>query len=72
MMTGLKQSLERGDTLIYFHPIDICEEKFPQGFSVKRPFYWAVKGACVEKRIKYILSRLDGQTTTCHQIASES
>jgi peptidoglycan/xylan/chitin deacetylase (PgdA/CDA1 family) len=52
---GLRQSLGRGGSLFYFHPIDISSEKFPGGFSVKRPFYWWIKGSVVEKRINGIL-----------------
>jgi len=56
IMLGLKQSLKRGDTVFYFHPIDISREKFPSGFSVKRPFYWAIKGKAVERKVRYCLS----------------
>jgi peptidoglycan/xylan/chitin deacetylase (PgdA/CDA1 family) len=54
MLKGLKQSLKRGDTVFYFHPIDVSYEKFPQ-IGKGRPMYWAIKGDVVEKRIRYIL-----------------
>ena len=56
IMLGLKQSLKRGDTVFYFHPIDISNEKFPAGFSLRRPFYWAIKGGVVEERVRRCLS----------------
>lgn len=56
MMRGLKQSLKRGDTVFYFHPIDISNERFPSGFSIRRPFWWAIKGNSVEIKLKYCLS----------------
>jgi peptidoglycan/xylan/chitin deacetylase (PgdA/CDA1 family) len=68
---GLKQSLKRGNTMFYFHPIDICREKFPGDFSWKRPFYWMVKGMAVEKRVKQILSSIGSDIITCKQLISE-
>lgn len=65
IMLGLKQSLKRGDSLVYFHPIDISDEKFPSGFSAKRPFYWAIKGNIVERRVRYILQNIRGKTDIC-------
>jgi len=58
ILHGLKQSLKRGHTLFYFHPIDISIEQFSDVFSTKRPFYWIIKGQIVEKRIKHILANL--------------
>jgi len=57
MLAGLRQSLKRGHTVFYFHPIDISYEKFPE-VGKGRPLYWAVKGRVVEKRIRYILKNL--------------
>ena len=55
---GLKQSLNRGPTIFYFHPIDISREKFP-AIGKGRPFYWLVKGKIVEKKICHILKKMD-------------
>lgn len=55
---GLKQSLNRGHTIFYFHPIDISTEKFPP-IGNGRPLYWILKGKIVEKRIRHILKRLE-------------
>lgn len=68
IMAGLKQCLERGNTVFYFHPIDICREKFPGSFSLHRPFYWLIKGECVERRIRYILSHLKAELGTCRNV----
>lgn len=57
ILQGLMQSLKRGDTVFYFHPIDIATAKFPT-IGKGRPFYWMIKGERVEKRIAYILSQL--------------
>lgn len=56
---GLKQSLNRGHTIFYFHPIDISNEKFPS-IGNGRPLYWILKGKIVEKRIRHVLKNLDG------------
>ncbi len=53
---GLRQSLQRGITIFYFHPIDISDESFPN-VGNKRPFYWLIKGRIVEKRIENILQK---------------
>lgn len=54
---GLKQSLQRGHTVFYFHPIDLSTESFPH-IGNNRPFFWIVKGGIVEKRIRHLLNRL--------------
>jgi peptidoglycan/xylan/chitin deacetylase (PgdA/CDA1 family) len=72
IMLGLKQSLKRGDTVFYFHPIDIAREKFPSGFSTKRPFYWAIKGEIVEKRVRRCLSEFSTESMgTCINIYNQ-
>jgi hypothetical protein len=64
ILKGLKQSLKRGHTVFYFHPIDISEEKFP-AVGKGRPLYWIVKGKLVEKRIRYILKNLKDINKAC-------
>jgi peptidoglycan-N-acetylglucosamine deacetylase len=68
---GLKQSVKRGDTLFYFHPIDISNDKFPSKFSVKRPFYWVIKGNLVENRIRQILTDTGFETGMCRDIVKK-
>jgi len=64
IMSGIKQSLMRGHTVFYFHPIDISFEKFPT-VGKGRPLYWFVKGKVIEKRIKYILNSVSDINTIC-------
>ncbi|AKB20996.1 polysaccharide deacetylase family protein [Methanosarcina sp. WH1] len=54
---GLKQSLNRGHTVFYFHPIDISHEKFPS-VGNRRPLYWCVKGKMVEKKLRCVFNGL--------------
>ena len=57
VLNGLIQSLKRGHTIFYFHPLDISCSKFPS-VGNQRPFYWCLKGKLIEKRIRYILKTL--------------
>ncbi len=57
ILKGLKQSLQRGHTVFYFHPIDISNEKFPE-VGKGRPLYWVIKGEVVKKRLRYLLKAL--------------
>ena len=56
MYSGLEQSLKRGHTVFYFHPIDVSYEDFP-AVGKGRPLYWLIKGKVVEDRIRYILTK---------------
>lgn len=66
ILKGLKQSLRRGHTVFYFHPIDIGNEKTPN-VGKGRSFYWIIKGEIVEKRIRHILNHLQNEeiSTVC-------
>ncbi len=57
ILRGLNQSLRRGHTVLYFHPIDISRAKFP-GVGKGRPLYWLFKGDAVERKIRHILANL--------------
>ena len=59
VLQGLRQSMERGHTVFYFHPLDICREKLP-AIGRGRPLYWTIKGRIIEERIRYILKRVSG------------
>jgi peptidoglycan/xylan/chitin deacetylase (PgdA/CDA1 family) len=61
---GLEQSMRRGHTVFYFHPLDISQENFPK-VGRGRPLYWAVKGRIVEKRIRSVLRQGDVRFV-CH------
>lgn len=57
---GLMQSLNRGHSIFYFHPIDISTEPFPN-IGNKRPFYWYIKGEMVQNKIEYIFKKFKDQ-----------
>ena len=68
---GIQQSLARGDTVFYFHPIDIARESFPKvGNTKRRPAYWLFKGETAERRIRAILDAFDDRLTTCGDLAA--
>jgi len=52
---GLRQSLRRGHTIFYFHPVDLCNEPIPMPFHWSRPFLWALKGDIIRQRVDRIL-----------------
>lgn len=70
---GIRQSLDRGHTVFYFHPIDIARESFPrEGNLRRRPAYWLGKGKTAERRIrKVITNREPTKCTTCGELYSE-
>jgi len=68
ILMALRQARRRGDTLFYFHPIDICNEPFPGGFTKKRPLYWAAKGARTRRQIGKILTQRDLRFCTCQEM----
>ena len=57
MLKGILQSLSRGDTVFYLHPIDLSIVPFPN-LGNKRPFYWTIKGKIIEKRLIFIINEL--------------
>ncbi len=65
---GLKESLRRGDTLFYFHPVDITEENFPLNTSLVQKMFWSIKGERVERRIRSILADSRFHFTTCREL----
>jgi peptidoglycan/xylan/chitin deacetylase (PgdA/CDA1 family) len=59
---GIDQCLKRDHTVLYFHPIDLSDEKFPSDHSARRPFYWSIKGSVVEKRVRRLLDTYKDNT----------
>ena len=56
---GVVQSLERGPSSFYFHPVDIARTDFPKvGNTKRRPAYWLFKGETAEKRIRSLLTSI--------------
>ncbi|HGE70736.1 TPA: DUF3473 domain-containing protein [Candidatus Poribacteria bacterium] len=68
---GLKESLMRGDTIFYFHPIDISEESFPLN-SLTNKIFWMIKGNRVFAEIKEILSDSEFAKTTCSELLEKA
>lgn len=64
---GLEQSLSRGHTTFYFHPLDICRRTLPDvGSSLRRPAFWAFAGERTERRIRTLLSDVDRERLVTH------
>jgi len=70
IQAGIEQSLQRGDSVLYFHPVDIARQSFPSvGNTRRRPAYWLFKGKRTEARIRTLLSGLpSSRLTTCSSI----
>jgi hypothetical protein len=71
VQAGIEQSLDRGDSVFYFHPIDIARLSFPKiGNMKRRPMYWMFKGKYAEKRIIDLLDGFSNNIlTTCGTVA---
>lgn len=71
---GLKQSLKRGDTIFYFHPLELSNEDLPEFKDHRRrPMFWLFKGSVTEYRVKSLLSDFPTQQlTTCGEIAQRN
>lgn len=69
VQAGIEQSLKRGDTVFYFHPVDIARATFPKvGNTRRRPAYWLFKGERAEDRIRKLLSEIEQPLTSCGQL----
>ncbi len=65
---GINESLQRGDTVFYFHPIDITDEDFPVKTSPIQKLFWLEKGRRIENRIRYIIEHCDTKITTISEL----
>ena len=74
VQAGIEQSLQRGDSVFYFHPVDIARQSFPSvGNTRRRPAYWLFKGKRTEGRIRTLLSSLSSsRLTTCSSIRNRT
>lgn len=70
LISGLRQSLKRGHTLFYFHPLDIQRERLPFMVSRnrRRPFYFMTSGKRTERKLRKILAGFASRWTTCGDI----
>ena len=69
-IAGLNNSLKRGDSVFYFHPIDISLEKLPNlaSSNSRRPFFFKTNGGKTEIKIRRILTTFAGKWTTCENL----
>ncbi|MDD3563013.1 MAG: polysaccharide deacetylase family protein [Candidatus Cloacimonadaceae bacterium] len=51
----LKQTMKKGDTMFYLHPLDISQKKIPQSNTKNRPAFWINKGLKTELRLIKLL-----------------
>ncbi len=71
VQAGIEQSLRRGDSIFYFHPVDIARESFPKvGNTRRRPAYWLAKGERAERRIRAVLNRVENSLVPCSVLGS--
>ena len=70
IVNGIQDSLKRGSSVFYFHPIDISKESLPKlaSSNSKRPFYFNTNGLKTELKLKDILCKFDGKWTTCESL----
>ena len=70
VQAGVEQSLQRGSSVFYFHPVDIARKSFPKiGNTKRRPAYWLFKGKRTEKRIRRLLESVDYPRVTCSELS---
>lgn len=55
IVRGLKYSLKHGDSIFYFHPIDMVKENFPYT-SYSNRMFWRTRGEKVQSHIEKILN----------------
>ncbi|WP_121820251.1 polysaccharide deacetylase family protein [Halostella salina] len=70
---GIKQSLGKGHSVFYFHPLDIARGSFPDVGSVnRRPVFWLFKGATAENRIRKLLRSIPHDQRPCRHVADSA
>jgi len=69
---GIRQSLRRGHTFFYFHPVDLCNEAIPMPFDWRRPMMWTIKGDLVRRRVNRILQAFAPCNTNFASIIDEA
>lgn len=65
---GLRQSLERGDTMFYIHPLDISDEPLPQIIQTARKTFWINRGPKTMRKFCRILNLFKGRYCSCEKI----
>ena len=67
---GLKDSLLRGDTMFYLHPIDISDSPLPSlgSKNIRRPFFYNTSGTKTKEKLIKILRNFINDWVTCREI----
>ena len=69
MVTGLKQSLRKGDSVFYCHPLDVTTEALPDIITSQRRRFWLGKGIRAQKALSIVLASFDtGTFVQCQNI----
>lgn len=68
ILKGLNASLKRGNSIIYFHPIDISDETFPMNGTIPRKIFWINKNHKILEKIRYTLNHINHQTATLKEL----
>jgi len=71
LQAGVRQSLRRGDTVFYFHPVDLGRDLFPTE-NIFRRLFWARKGDPARRKVRGVLDAFDGDRfVACERLISE-
>ena len=68
MKKGLKQSLRRGDSCFYIHPLDISDEPLPKVVIKERGLFWWNRGPNTLAGFTNILDEFAGSFCTLSEI----
>ena len=70
ILMGLNDSLTRGNTVFYLHPIDVSNKTIPSLASKNsnRPFYFITSGRKTEEKLSIIIKKFRNKWTTCNQL----
>jgi peptidoglycan/xylan/chitin deacetylase (PgdA/CDA1 family) len=64
----IRRNLKYGDTMFYFHCLDITDEKFPLTNFRSRPFYWINKGKRTLKKLECLFEYFNNLFVPCYEI----
>jgi peptidoglycan/xylan/chitin deacetylase (PgdA/CDA1 family) len=67
---GIRESLKRGDSVYYWHPYDVNEQRFPEIASKnkRRPFFFKKSSKNGEKKMRQIIESFSGKWACCEDV----
>ena len=68
---GLRQSLHRGHSVFYFHPMDFIQEDLPIQMDWKWHLFWWPRGKIVVNRVDHILKEFQSRATNFELILQQ-